>query len=90
MQINKHHKILRFSVDNLKILRYNITIAITQTQNPKRGGEKVKITIEATSANVVKNELEKVAKYIQDLCNDYPDINANEIEVVIKSNVILP
>lgn len=50
----------------------------------------MKITIEATSANAVKNELEKVAKYIQDLCNDYPDINANEIEVVIKSNVILP
>lgn len=49
----------------------------------------MKITIEATSAKAVKNELEQVAKYIQDLCNDYPDINMNEIEVVIKSDVIL-
>lgn len=49
----------------------------------------MKITIEATSAKAVKNELEQVAKYIQDLCNDYPDINMDEIEVVIKSDVIL-
>lgn len=49
----------------------------------------MKITIEATSAKAVKNELEQVAKYIQDLCNDYPDINPDEIEVVIKSDVII-